>query len=291
MKTYEFDRIYKLPINDILIDETKNCRGKVALHTLSTLTKDIAINGLHQPIIVRFANVEDKTEKPLILVAGFRRTFAHKILEKTEIEGIVRDITAIDAMIVNFSENIQREDLNMLQEAHAIARMARVGFSFAEIAKRIIKPQAWVRARSMLLRLDAPLQELAAEGLLSTQNITDLYSIKDPTERMITARLIKEKRERGYTGHIRVKIKRPGEEDLKKKVAQKKERPRSEMLLLQDYLDKIHFPIGFHSRILAWAAGEISDVLIMEDIEAYCLENDLLFVKPNVLGIPNVHKS
>lgn len=286
MAIYEFDRIYKLPIVDIWIDETKNCRGKIAPHTVTKLAQDIETIGLQQPILVRLANSGDDTDKPLVLVSGFRRTFAHKLLDRTKIDGIVRKLNPIDAMFINLSENLQREDLNLLQEAHAIARLARIGLSIPEIAKRINQPQGWVRTRSMLLRLESELQELAAAKLLSPQNIMDLYAIKDPKERMLTAKIIKEKRERGFSGPIKVKIKRPGEEELKKRVAPKKVRTRAEIFNFMDYLEKIHCPVGFHNRCLAWCSGEISDNEFMSSLERFCMEQDVAFAMPLSEGIP-----
>jgi ParB family chromosome partitioning protein len=290
MANYEFDRVYKIPLSDILVDETKNCRGKIAPHTLTTLARNIEDEGLHQPIIVRLANEEDHTEKPLVLVAGFRRTFAHRILDRPTIEGIVRKITPIEAMFINLSENIEREDLNLLQEANAVSRFLRMGFSIQELAKKVHQPQGWVRTRKMLLELEPELQELAASKLLSPQNVMDLYAIKDPKDRMLSARIIKEKREKGFQGPIKIKIKRPGEEALKKKVAPKKERARSEMLNLMDYLEKIHFPVGFHNRILAWSAGEISDNELMHSLEIACDEKGIGFAMPLEEGIPDMRK-
>jgi ParB family chromosome partitioning protein len=290
MATYEVDRVYHIPISDILIDETKNCRGKIAPHTLTTLARDIETVGLQQPIIVRFANEEDKTDKPLILVAGFRRTFAHKILDRPTIEGIVRKITPIEAMFINLSENLEREDLSLLQEAHAVSRFLRIGLSVQELAKKIHQPQGWIRTRKMLLELEPELQELAASKILSPQNVMDLYAIKDPKDRMLSARIIKEKREKGFQGPVKIKIKRPGEEELKKRVAPKKERPRGEMLNLMDYLEKIHFPVGFHSRILAWSAGGISDNELMHSIEVACEEKGIDFAMPLEEGIPNMRQ-
>ena len=103
----------------------------------------------------------------------------------------------------------------------------------------------------MLLRLEPELQELAASKYLSPQNVADLYAIKDPKERMLSARFIKEKREKGYSGPVKIKIKRPQEEALKKKVAPKKARSRDEIFNLLSYLGKEQIPIGFHNRCLA----------------------------------------
>jgi hypothetical protein len=193
-------------------------------------------------------------------------------------------------MFINLSENLEREDLNLLQEAHAVSRFLRMGLSIQELAKKIHQPQGWVRTRKMLLELEPELQELAASKLLSPQNVMDLYAIKDPKDRMLSARIIKEKREKGFQGPIKIKIKRPGEEQLKKRVAPKKERARGEMLNLMDYLAKIHFPIGFHSRILAWSAGEISDNELMHSLEVECDERGIGFAMPLEEGIPDMRK-
>jgi len=288
MESYKFGQVYDLPLDKFLVDEKRNCRGKIAPHTVTELAQNIQDEGLHQPVLVRSSYTEDNTDLPFVLVSGFRRTLAHRLLERETIKAIVEDITPLEAVFINFSENIQREDLNMLQEANAVARMARMGLSIQEVAKKIQKPQGWVRTRMMLLKLPDELQDLAAAKILSPQNVLDLYAIKDPQERLISAALIKEKREKGFSGPIKIKIKRPGEEELKKKVAPKKERPRTEMLNLMDYFEKIKIPVGFHSRILAWCSGEISDNELMDTVASFCEEQGLLFEHPEKEGIPNM---
>lgn len=287
------ESVQSIPIKDMLIDEHENCRGKIPLHTLTSLAQNIDQHGLQFPILV---SMPSDIEEPALsakgykyfLVSGFRRTLAFKILDRTEIPAIVRYIPPMQRIFINLMENLEREDLNMLQEANTIGRLMRMGMPMHKIIAELKRPKNWIRARVQLLRLDPELQEIAALGLLTPQNILDLSAIKDKDERFAAAAYIRDKREKGFTGAIPIKLKRPVTEEKKREKAIKKShRTRPEILNFIDYLVWKKIPVGLHSRCLAWCAGEISDQDILTDMSIFAREQGLAYEVPNY-GIPEM---
>ena len=92
-------------------------RAKPSQNDIELLAQNISSQGLLQPITVR--KLGDKYE----LIAGQRRLYAHKFLGITVIEAIVLTLSDLDAHLFHLSENLQREDLNPLEEARAIKRL------------------------------------------------------------------------------------------------------------------------------------------------------------------------
>lgn len=287
------EEVRSVPIHLILIDEHENCRGKIPLHTLTTLAQNIEQHGLQFPILLRRPTPAESKETRMngyeyILVSGFRRTLAFKLLERLEIPAIIRDIPPLKAIFINLIENFEREDLNMLQEANTIGRLMRIGVPMQQISAELKRPKSWMRARVHLLKLEPELQELAALGLLSPQNVLDLTTIKDHDERFAAAAYIRDKRDKGYVGQIKIKLKRPAtEEQRREKAIRKATRTRQDILNFLDYLAHKHIPMGLHSRCLAWAAGEISDQDVLTDIKGYATEHGVTYDVPNY-GIPDL---
>ena len=104
---------------------------------LQELSESIKEHGLFQPIIVK------KSIKGYELVAGERRTKAAKLAGYTEIPAIIRDFTDEEMMEVAILENIQREDLNPIEEAEAYANMIkRTSITQDELAKKVSKSRS-----------------------------------------------------------------------------------------------------------------------------------------------------
>ncbi len=130
---------------------------------LSELAASIAARGVIQPIIVR----------PLAggryqLVAGERRWRAAQMARLHEIPALVRDLDHREVMVLALIENIQREDLNPVEEARAYQRLAAEdGLKQAEIAKLVDKSRSHVANLQRLLVLPEEVLELVEAGELS----------------------------------------------------------------------------------------------------------------------------
>lgn len=138
------------------------------------LADSIRANGIIQPLIVR--RKADRYE----LVAGERRWRAARMAELTTVPVVVQDIADGKLLEVSLIENIQREDLNPIEVAHAYERLAREhGLSHEEIGQRTGKDRATITNMIRLLRLPPEVQLLLAEHRLSMGHARAILGLPD----------------------------------------------------------------------------------------------------------------
>jgi ParB family chromosome partitioning protein len=129
---------------------------------LEELAQSIRTNGIIQPLIVRRAGERHQ------LIAGERRWRAAKLAGLTEVPVVVQDFADERLLEIALIENIQREDLNPIEVAHALDRLAREhSLSHEEIGTRTGKDRTTVTNLIRLLRLPDDIQLLVAEHRLS----------------------------------------------------------------------------------------------------------------------------
>lgn len=158
-------------------------RKEFSAEALSELVESIRAEGLLQPIVVRAAG--DKFQ----LIAGERRWRAFQQLKLKTIPA--RVMTSSDASSASLAmiENLQRADLNPLEEAHGFASLIR-DFDLTQdaAAQRVGKGRATVANSLRLLNLDAELQGYVGRGLLSVGHAKVLLGIENAAERLVLAR-------------------------------------------------------------------------------------------------------
>lgn len=138
------------------------------------LSESIKEHGLFQPIIVK------KSIKGYELVAGERRTKAAKLAGFTEIPAIVREFTDEEMMEVALLENIQREDLNPIEEAEAYANMLKkTNITQEELAKKVSKSRSYITNVLGLCSLPETVKNLVAEGRISMAHAKILSKMED----------------------------------------------------------------------------------------------------------------
>jgi ParB family chromosome partitioning protein len=129
---------------------------------LEELAASIRANGIIQPIIVR--RMGDSYQ----IVAGERRWRAARIAELEEVPVVIQDVADRSMLEVALIENIQREDLNPIETAHAFERLGRdLGLSQEEIGRRTGKDRTSIANIVRLLKLPREVQLLVAERRLS----------------------------------------------------------------------------------------------------------------------------
>jgi len=142
---------------------------------LEEMAASIKEHGVFQPIIVK------KSIKGYELVAGERRTKAARIAGYTEIPAIVRDFTDEEMMEVALLENIQREDLNPIEEAEAYDNMLKkTSITQEELARRVSKSRSYITNVIGLVTLPEDVKRLVAEKKLSMAHARILSKMEDP---------------------------------------------------------------------------------------------------------------
>lgn len=149
---------------------------------LSELVDSIRENGIIQPLIVRKVNGLHE------LIAGERRWRAAGQAGLKEVPVIVREATDLEVLEFALVENLQREDLNPIEEAQAYRRLAdEFKLKQEEIAKKVGKSRAAVANTMRLLELDAELQAHLVQGRLSVGHAKALLALPTQEERRAMA--------------------------------------------------------------------------------------------------------
>jgi ParB family chromosome partitioning protein len=138
-------------------------RRRIKEESLEELADSIRSSGVVQPVVLRPA-----PNGRFQLVAGERRWLASKRAGKTAIPAVIRQISNEQAMEITIIENLQREDLNPMEQARAFERLSReFGLTQEQIASRTGKDRASIANFIRLLKLPQDLQEALENGLLS----------------------------------------------------------------------------------------------------------------------------
>jgi len=152
---------------------------------LLELVESIRVHGIIQPLIVR--QRLDKFE----LIAGERRWRAAKEVGLLEAPVIVRTASDQEVLELALIENLQREDLNPIEEALAFSRLAReFGLRQEDIAQKVGKSRAAVANCMLLLELDPEVQSWLAQDRISVGHAKVLLSLKTPEEQRLIAETV-----------------------------------------------------------------------------------------------------
>ncbi len=147
------------------IEPNKNQpRKKFEEDSLQELAESIKQYGLIQPIIV-----QKKAGEQYEIVAGERRWRASKLAGLKEVPVIIKSFTQQELAEISLIENIQRENLNPIEEAMAYHRLIKeFNLKQEEVAERVSKSRTVITNALRLLKLDEKLQQMLIEGLIST---------------------------------------------------------------------------------------------------------------------------
>ena len=154
---------------------------------LRDLAQSIQEYGVIQPIILR------RVKEGYQLVAGERRWRACQMAGWKEVPAIVCDMEEEEAAAVSLIENLQRKELNFLEEAKAYARLiGEFGITQEELARRVGRSQAAIANKLRLLRLPEEVQELLKRGGVSERHARALLKLGDPEDQLEVVRRILE---------------------------------------------------------------------------------------------------
>src|SRR5215467_13979205 len=148
---------------DLIDPNPYQTRRQINEASLAELTESIRASGVVQPVVLR-----PSANGRFQLVAGERRWLASKRAGKTTVPAVVRQISNEQAMEITIIENLQREDLNPMEQARAFERLSReFKLTQEQIAARTGKDRASIANFIRLLKLPQSLQEALENGILS----------------------------------------------------------------------------------------------------------------------------
>ncbi|HGF0586233.1 TPA: ParB/RepB/Spo0J family partition protein [Staphylococcus aureus] len=156
---------------------------------LNDLADSIKQYGILQPIVLR------KTVQGYYIVVGERRFRASKIAGLKYVSAIIKDLTDEDMMELAVIENLQREDLNAIEEAESYQRlMTDLKITQQEVAKRLSKSRPYIANMLRLLHLPKKIADMVKDGRLTSAHGRTLLAIKDEQQMLrLAKRFVKEK--------------------------------------------------------------------------------------------------
>jgi len=163
---------------DLIDHNPYQTRSTVNEEQLAELSASIAANGVVQPVLVR----------PLAggrfqLIAGERRWRASRLAGKTTVPAILRQVSDEQAMEITIVENLQRADLNPMEQARAFERLSReFHMTQEQMAQRTGKDRATVANFLRLLKLPSSVQARVESGQLSFGHARALLGLQEPEE-------------------------------------------------------------------------------------------------------------
>ncbi len=167
-------------------DQPRKQFNEDALHDLAESIKQ---HGVLQPILVQ------KRDNYYEIIAGERRWRAAKIVGLKEVPVIIKDFTEQEIVEVALIENIQREDLNPIEEALAYKRLLEdYNLKQDEVAERVAKSRSAVTNSMRLLKLDVRVQQMVIDDMISSGHARALIAITDGEKQYTVAQKIFDER-------------------------------------------------------------------------------------------------
>ena len=170
-----------IPINDIEPNREQP-RTHFDEDTLQELADSIKQYGIIEPLIVQ------KKDKRYELVAGERRWRAARMAGLKEVPVVVKEYSKDEILIISLLENIQRENLNPIEEAVTYQRLIQeLNLKQDEVAEKVSKSRTAITNSMRLLKLDARVQQMLIDEMLSEGHGRALIPITDPEEQFTVA--------------------------------------------------------------------------------------------------------
>ena len=211
---------------------------------LIELAESIKIHGVIQPVILT------KRGKRYELIAGERRWRAAKLAGLAKIPALVREYTDKEIMEVSLIENIQRQDLNPVEEAEAFKNLIdEYKMKQDDLAERVSKSRSAITNALRLLKLDEKVKAMLAEDLITTGHARALLAVEDKDkQQQLATKIFDEKLSVRETEKL-VKALSEGKEN-------KKEEKTSEKLVYRKLEDSLKSILGSKVSIKSKQGGK-----------------------------------
>jgi ParB/RepB/Spo0J family partition protein len=275
-----------------------NCRGKIMPQDCVNLAMDIRRRagepnnndmGLIQPIAVMRLSEEDKAKYPgkeYALLAGFRRYTAFTINRSKEIPAVIHaTMPKYDALLFNLTENIERQDLNLLQEAETVERLQKLKKqTLDQLAAKFHRSRRWVEIRLHAQELPGIIKADVAKGLLLQEDIEKLHKHRGkPDKQLELAKALKDRRLKADRAPISIALE-------PKKVFSKRVKGPGDIKSMQDHIVEqfgngdisgVPEDIRWWIKMLGWTVGYLNDVELYGEFKKYADVHGLKYTVPD----------
>lgn len=252
-----------LPLTDIRADHSFNCRGQITMPSIIELANNIKTQGLLQPVVVGPVGADGKR----LLVAGYRRYEAHQYLKADKIFCVIRDDLTDHhtLLLMNFQENLQRVNLDMIQEGQTIQRLRDEGIPAAKIHKLLNRTESWVDTRLQAIQLPKDVQKEILAGVFTAKHVKQLYNSftsKKLEDFYDDARWLKEQRQSGKKN-----VTLATREAEQRKEFGARQRTRAEIYKMQKVMADSFGQDSLPPKILGWVNGHVTGLQLEDSIQ------------------------
>ena len=182
------DSLKNIPV-DLLQRGKYQPRVDIRQDTLQQLAESIRSQGVIQPIVVRPIKNSSDSNTRYEIIAGERRWRASQMAGKHEVPAIIREIENVDAIAIALIENIQRENLNPLEEAKALSRLiAEFDITHKQAADVVGRSRVAVSNLLRLLDLSDEVKPMVEARQLEMGHARALLSLENPSQQLSVAR-------------------------------------------------------------------------------------------------------
>lgn len=181
-------RLGEIPVDEVTTS-TRQPRRVFDPAELADLAESIRHLGVVQPIVVR--PLENREPLRYELIAGERRLRAARMAGVAKIPAVVRSVDDVGSLEIALAENVARQDLNGIEEAHAFAALVdEFGLTHERIGELVGKSRVAVTNTLRLLELPDEVQDMIEEGVLSEGNARALLGVEGQEERRRLASVV-----------------------------------------------------------------------------------------------------
>lgn len=244
--------VFEIPLREIWVQPGFNCRraGSITRTNTASLGESIREMGLIEPIVVQPVDEISDVAPPgclYRLIAGERRYTAVQMhTDRKAISTLVRTGLGDKAAEINLIENIERQDLDILEEAEAIQQKWG-DLPLRKVAKIVKRPTSWVAVRRKLVRSTEAVKRAAAKGEITQYELRAIFREPDNEHDDLLADLLEQKSTKQ-------------EKVLKGRVVSHRNRSKTDMIaLVTRLLEENHPHAESLSAALMWAANEITN--------------------------------
>jgi ParB family chromosome partitioning protein len=184
------ERVHQISLASV-VPSTLQPRKDFGREALQELIDSIRQHGIIQPLIVRPATATGHVGARFELIAGERRWRAAQEIGLATVPAIVRTASDLEVLELSLIENLQRADLNPIEEAQGYARLANeFGMRQEDIALKVGRSRASVANALRLLDLHPQVQVWLTQNLLSVGHAKVLLALKAPEEQLLAAETV-----------------------------------------------------------------------------------------------------
>jgi ParB family transcriptional regulator, chromosome partitioning protein len=236
------DGLRDLPVDDVMPNPFQP-RTRFDDEAIKELAASIKASGVLQPVVVRKGPSGE-----FQLVAGERRLRASRVAGLERIPAIVRDVSDREMMEMALIENIQRENLNPIDEARAFQTLIdKVGLTHDQLSDRVGKQRSSITNSLRLLSLPVEVMDMVSRGTLSAGHARAILSLETGVDQLAAARYVNTK---GFSV-------RRTEAYVRRRLRKQHTRPKTQQKLdgLREWEVKLQQRFGTHVSIAAGRKG------------------------------------